>query len=215
MHSRSALIHIYTLTIFAQIAVLNQEDQFLQQPTGSNVSPKVRSSNRFYPYFKDCVGAIDGTRVRVKVSKDGAPRYRGKYYLVDGGYMLRSGLIAPYRGVCYHLKEYSSHPPQNSQELFNIRHASLSNAIERVFGVLKKRFPIIGSTTEPNYSTNTQSSITLAYCTLHNYLIGVDPNESLIEEVDKEISNEFEESEEVDDAPINVDETILKFTTIL
>ncbi|KAK3226687.1 hypothetical protein Dsin_006549 [Dipteronia sinensis] len=118
--------------------------------------------------------------------------HQGKYYLVDAGYMLRSGLIAPYRGVRYHLKEYSSHPPQNSRDLFNLRHASLRNAIERAFG----------STTEPNYSADTQSSITLAFCILHNYLMGVDPDESLIEEVDKEISNEFEESEEVDDTPI-------------
>ncbi|KAK2646702.1 hypothetical protein Ddye_021897 [Dipteronia dyeriana] len=120
--------------------------------------------------------------------------------------MLRSGLIAPYRGVRYHLKEYSSHPPQNCRELFKLHHASLRNAIERAFGVLEKCFPLIGSTTEPNYSAYTQSSITLARCILHNYLMGMNPDESLIEEVDKEISNEFEESEEVEDAPINVDE---------
>ncbi|KAK2640616.1 hypothetical protein Ddye_028411 [Dipteronia dyeriana] len=130
----------------------------------------------------------------------------GKYYIVDARYMLRSVLIVPYRGVHYHLKEYSSHPPQNSCELFNLRHASLHNAIKRAFGILKKRFPTIGSTTEPNYSADTQSSITLACCILHNYLMGVYPDQSLIEEVDKEISNEFEESEEVDDTPINVDE---------
>ncbi|KAK2650773.1 hypothetical protein Ddye_018262 [Dipteronia dyeriana] len=238
-------------------SIITLEDQFLQQPTGSNASPEVRSSNMFYPYFKDCVGAIDGTHVFVEVSRDEAPRYRGrkgyptlnvlaaysfdlkftyilpglegtasdsriiknaltredkliipngKHYLVDAGYMLRSGLIAPYGGVRYHLKEYSSHPPQNSRELFNLRRTSLGNAIERAFGVLNKRFPIIGSTTEPNYSADTQSSITLACCILHNYLMGVDPDESLIEEVDKKISNEFVESEEVDDAPINVDE---------
>ncbi|KAI3701264.1 hypothetical protein L2E82_45915 [Cichorium intybus] len=47
------------------------------------------------------------------------------------------------RGVRYHLKEYSTRAPENSKELFNLRHASLRNAIERAFGVLKKRFPII------------------------------------------------------------------------
>ncbi|KAK2645480.1 hypothetical protein Ddye_020675 [Dipteronia dyeriana] len=192
--------------------IISLEDQFLQQPTGSNVSPKVGSNNWFYPYCKDCVWTIDGTHVRVKVSRDDD---QGKYYLVDAGYMLRSGLIELYRGMHYHLKEYSSHPSQNSRELFNLRHASLRNAIERAFGGLKKCFPFIGSTTEPNYSVDMQSSITLACCILYNYLMGVDPDESLIEEVDKEISNEFEESEKVDDAPINVDENCLKFTTIL
>ncbi|KAK3211590.1 hypothetical protein Dsin_016296 [Dipteronia sinensis] len=122
--------------------------------------------------------------------------------------MLRSGLIAPYREVRYHLKEYSSHPPENSQKLSNLRHASLRNAIERAFGVLKKRSPIIGSTTKPNYSTNTQSSIILACRILHNYLMGVDPDENLIEEVDNDISNELEDNDnelkESDDE--NVDE---------
>ena len=59
--------------------------------------------------------------------------------------MNRSRLIAPYRGVRYHLKEYSVHPLENPKELFNLRHTSLRIAIERVFGVLKKRFPIIAS----------------------------------------------------------------------
>ncbi|KAF3963818.1 hypothetical protein CMV_011832 [Castanea mollissima] len=31
---------------------------------------------------------------------------QGKYYLVDAGFMLRSTLLAPYRGVRYHLKEF-------------------------------------------------------------------------------------------------------------
>ena len=52
--------------------------------------------------------------------------------------MLRSGLITPYRGERYHLKEYSKRAPQNKQELFNHRRASLRNVIERSFGVLKK-----------------------------------------------------------------------------
>ncbi|GJT39655.1 putative nuclease HARBI1 [Tanacetum coccineum] len=37
----------------------------------------------------------------------------GKFYLVDGGLPHRSTLIAPYRGVRYHLKEYSNRAPQN------------------------------------------------------------------------------------------------------
>ena len=101
--------------------------------------------------------------------------------------MNRSRLIAPYRRVRYHLKEYSIHPPENAKELFNLRHASLRNAIDRAFGVLKKRFPIIANTTEPTYCVDTQNEIILLCCILHNYLMGVDPNESHIAEVDEEI----------------------------
>ena len=87
----------------------------------------------------------------------------------------------------YYLKKYSVRPPENANELFNLRHASLRTAIERAFGVLKKRFPIIASTTEPNYCVDTQNEIIFACCILHNYLMGVDPNESLIVEVDVEV----------------------------
>ena len=69
--------------------------------------------------------------------------------------MNRSRLIAPYWGVRYHLKEYSVCPSRNAKELFNLRHVSLRNAIERAFSVLKKRFPIIISTIEPSYCVDT------------------------------------------------------------
>ena len=91
--------------------------------------------------------------------------------------MLRSGLITPYRGVRYHLKEYSKRGPENCQELFNLRHASLRNVIERSFGVLKKRFPIISTTAEHHYSITTATKIVLACCIIHNSLMGADPDQ--------------------------------------
>ncbi|KAM0948891.1 hypothetical protein DsansV1_C06g0064461 [Dioscorea sansibarensis] len=44
----------------------------------------------------------------------------GKYYLFDASFMLRRGLITPYRGGLYHLKEYSKNLPRNARELFNL-----------------------------------------------------------------------------------------------
>lgn len=113
----------------------------------------------------------------------------GKFYLVDAGLPHTSTLIAPYRGVRYHLKEYSSRAPQNPRELFNLRHASLRNSIERAFGVLKKRFPIIRSTTEPFYSCETQADIFLACCILHNFLLEVDRDKEIEDEVIEELLN--------------------------
>ena len=107
--------------------------------------------------------------------------------------MNKSRLIAPYRGVHYHLKEYSFRPLENAKELFNLQHASLCNAIERAFSVLKKRFLIITSTTEPSYCVNTQNKIILACCILHNYLMGVDPDESRIAEVNEEVLHSHHE----------------------
>ena len=69
----------------------------------------------------------------------------------------------------------------------------MHNVVERAFGLLKKRFPIIASTIEPNYWVDTQNEIILACCILHNYLMGVDPDESLIVEVDEEVLNSHRE----------------------
>lgn len=120
----------------------------------------------------------------------------GKFYLGDAGFMLKRGLLTPYRGVRYHLKEYSARGPTNPRELFNHRHASLRNVIERTFGVLKKRFPIIASGTEPHYSFEIMIDIVLACCILHNFLMGVDIDESLIAEVDRELlQNDMDRSQ--------------------
>ena len=97
--------------------------------------------------------------------------------------------MASYRGVRYHLKEYSARGPENAEEIFNHWHSFLRNVIERTFGVLKKRFPIISGMKKPFFSVDTVTEIILAYCILHNYLMGVDPDERMIAEVDQEISN--------------------------
>ena len=98
--------------------------------------------------------------------------------------MNRSHLIAPYRRVHYHLKEYFVRSPETAKELFNLWHASLA---------LKKRFSIITNITEPNYCVDTQNEIILACCILHNYLMGVDPDESLIAKVDEEVLHSHRE----------------------
>ena len=121
--------------------------------------------------------------------------------------MLRSGLITPYKGERYHLKEYSRNPPRNSRELFNLRHASLRNAIERAFGVLKKRFPIIGSSTEPTYQLQTQKLIIFSCCILHNYLRNVDPNDEILAEFENEMLDNEDEQDDHPNFRINNEET--------
>ncbi|WJX25100.1 hypothetical protein P8452_14172 [Trifolium repens] len=129
-------------------AILALGEEFLVQPSGANVPPQILNNSRFYPFFKDCIGAIDGTHIRVKVPRAEAPRFRGrkehptqnilaacnfdmkftyvlagwegttsdsrilkdaltkqdpliipegKFYLGDAGFMLKRGLLTPYR----------------------------------------------------------------------------------------------------------------------
>ena len=65
------------------------------------------------------------------------------YYLVDSGYPCTLGFLPPYHTERYHLRDFrGGNRPEGAKELFNYRHSSLRNVIERCFGVLKARFPV-------------------------------------------------------------------------
>ena len=114
----------------------------------------------------------------------------GKFYLVDGGYANTSSFLAPYRGVLYHLKEFGARRrrPQNYKELFNHRHAVLRNAIERAFGVLKKRFPILKVAT--SHKIWNQVKIPLAATLLHNIIKALNGDEQWLDDQEDNIPPE-------------------------
>ncbi|KAG7537370.1 Harbinger transposase-derived nuclease domain, partial [Arabidopsis suecica] len=194
----------------------------LMAKPGLTVPAKIRESTRYYPYFKDCVGAIDGTHIHAMVPASNAPSYRnrkgytsqnvlaacnfdlefiyvlsgwegtahdskvfsdaltrsksklpvpeGKYYLVDCGFANRRNFLAPFRGTKYHLQDFRGQgcDPSNQNELFNLRHASLRNVIERIFGIFKSRFLIFKSA--PPFPFKVQAELVLACAGLHNFL---------------------------------------------
>ena len=94
----------------------------------------------------------------------------GRYYLADAGYSNSAIAMVPYRDVRYHLREQAAaqQRPKDKKELFNLRHASLRNAIERAFGVLKKRFQIFDHA--PQFDIDTQVELVYALTALHNLL---------------------------------------------
>lgn len=179
----------------------------------------IRKSRKFWPHFKDCIGALDGSHVNAHVPTNRQGPYRnrkgqltqnvlavcnfnmlftyilagwegtandarvlqdaqfrgfealpGQYYLADAGYPNSALTITSYRGVRYHLKEQarSRLKPQNKEELFNLRHASLRNVIERQFGVLKRRFKIIR--TAPEFPLPIQTRLIYALTDLNNFI---------------------------------------------
>ncbi|XP_026442293.1 putative nuclease HARBI1 [Papaver somniferum] len=199
-------------------AIVQLADDFLQ-PAGPCTPDEIRDNPRFYPYFKNCVGAIDGTHIPAMVSEEEKPLYRnrkgfisqnvlvacsfdlqfhyvlagwegsaydarvldsaltrsdklivpeGKFYLGDAGFALTPSFITPYRGVRYHLKEYGRNRPKDAKELFNLRHSSLRNAVERIIGILKRRFIILQA--QPQYPYESQVKIVLACCIIHNHI---------------------------------------------
>ncbi|WVZ65428.1 hypothetical protein U9M48_014793 [Paspalum notatum var. saurae] len=171
-----------------------------------------------WKWFKNCVGALDGTYIQVHVPAVDKPRYRsrknnvatnvlgvcaldmqfiytlpgwegsaadgkvlrdalsrqngvvvprGCYYLVDAGYKNCEGFLAPYRGQRYHLQDWKNSPIKK-EELFNMKHASARNVIERTVGLLKIRWAIIRNPSY--YPIDTQVDIILACCYLHSLI---------------------------------------------
>ncbi|XP_052878904.1 uncharacterized protein LOC128285455 [Gossypium arboreum] len=155
------------------------------------------STDPMWKWFKNCLGALDGTHIKIRVPTVDKPRYRtrkgdittnmlgvctpdmqfvyvlpgwegsffdgrvlrdaisrrhglkvphGCYYLVDAGYTNCEGFLAPFRGQRYHLNEWrQGYQPSTPEEVFNMKHASARNVIERCFGLLKLRWGILRS----------------------------------------------------------------------
>ena len=66
-----------------------------------------------------------------------------KYYLCDAPYTNTRGFMTPYRNTRYWLADYRRQRALTKEEIFNHEHAKLRNVIERAYGVLKVRFPIL------------------------------------------------------------------------
>jgi hypothetical protein len=85
--------------------------------------------------------------------------------------------------MCYLTSNYR---PTNADELFNLRHASARNVIERIFGVLKRRFRIL--VYPPEISMDFQARIPAALAAIHNYIRIYDPTDL----------EDFKDSEDMD-----------------
>lgn len=81
--------------------------------------------------------------------------------MADAGYYNTDYLLCPYRGVRYHLKEQVSaaQKPRTKEELFNLRHSSLRNAVDRIFGQIFN--------SPPEYTLKIQVQLISA---LHNFI---------------------------------------------
>ncbi|XP_059650637.1 uncharacterized protein LOC132296451 [Cornus florida] len=139
----------------------------------------------------------------------------GKYYLVDSGYANQPGFLAPCRGQRYYFQEYhrAFRQPRGREKIYNHRHSSLRNIIERWFGMLKMRFPILKQM--PLYKFETQIAIVLACCTLHNFIRMEAQVDAIFDDetVEALIDEIFED--ENDDVQVNVPQSRSRSTDIL
>lgn len=80
--------------------------------------------------------------------------------------------MTPFRNTRYHLQDFDENngrnEPQTPEQLFNKRHASLRNVVERIFGVLKNRFNIL--TKEIDWPSDIKVKTVPALAAIHNFI---------------------------------------------
>lgn len=91
------------------------------------------------------------------------------------------------------------HRPKDREELFNLRHAQLRNVIERVFGVLKRRFRIMR--TAPEYPFHTQAKIPASLAAIHNFIRIHDSQDDIFQIARNLERNPTEDTEEATQIP--------------
>ena len=94
--------------------------------------------------------------------------FADKYYLCDAAYTNTRGFMAPYRNTRYWLADFRRGRPLTREERFNHAHAQLRNVIERAYGVLKARFPILKQMAP--YPFTVQRDIVIACVAVHNFI---------------------------------------------
>jgi hypothetical protein len=113
-------------------------------------------------------GSASDGRVLADAKLKGFQAPAGRYYVADAGYSNSNPTLVPYPKV-RHEQAQAMQKPQNSKELFNLRHSSLRNVIERTFGVLQQRFTILQKAPR-QYSIKTQVKLIYALTALHNFM---------------------------------------------
>ncbi|XP_021980182.1 uncharacterized protein LOC110876316 [Helianthus annuus] len=91
-----------------------------------------------------------------------------KYYLCDAAYTNTRGFMTPYRNTRYWLADFRRQRALTKEEKFNHAHAQLRNVIERSYGVLKARFPILKQMAP--FSFPIQRDIVIACFAVHNFI---------------------------------------------
>lgn len=224
------------------LSTLQKLFQEIVRPPPDDYSPlEIRENPKRWPFFKNCIGAVDGTHIRAyilksnqapfinrkgivtqnvfaactfdlkftsivagwegsahdaSVLKDAIRRGRfhvpaGKYYLADAGYHNSDFLLVPYLKTRYHLEEWriADNRPETHQEIFNLRHSGLRSAVERIFGIVKRKWAILDAPLEIGFQS--QIHIVHAIAAIHNFIVshGIDDDEDFQTPISYEQSN--------------------------
>ena len=95
------------------------------------------------------------------------------------------------------------HRPQTKEELFNLRHSSLRNIIERMFGIIKKRFKVLRNGFPGAYED--QRLLVLALLALNNYITYYDHDDFLLKDSFNEEIGSYSQQSSWQETAINSD----------
>ncbi|KNF03415.1 hypothetical protein PSTG_03355 [Puccinia striiformis f. sp. tritici PST-78] len=135
-----------------------------------NVLAAVNFNFEFVYVLAGWEGSAHDTQVFNDATSKGLKIPLKSYFLADAGYGLRQGLMTPFRGIRYHLKEQAiaGKKPSNTKELYNLRHATLRNIVEQIFGCIKRKFSILQAA--PEIELKKQVRLIYALCMLWNFI---------------------------------------------
>ncbi|XP_018435774.1 uncharacterized protein LOC108808072 [Raphanus sativus] len=162
---------------FAADALKPEDGEF------TRVCPVLGNDDRYWPFFKDCIGALDGTHISFRSPKGNAEAYRGRKHVPTMNVLAICNFdmkfVYAYVGVPgrahdtkvrYHLDQFNrGGPPTNTREVFNRRHSRLRSVIERTFGVWKAKWRILDRG-HPKYGLVKWMKLVTATMALHNFI---------------------------------------------
>ncbi|MFQ6645287.1 hypothetical protein Gotur_020155 [Gossypium turneri] len=114
------------------------------------------STNQRWKLIKNCLGALNGTHIKITVPTVDKPRYQT---------VLQEAISRTHRLKVHHGKGYR---PSTLEEFFNMKHASVGNVSKRWFGLLKLRWGILRSPSF--YPVMVYNRIIIACCLLHDFI---------------------------------------------
>ncbi|CAL1408226.1 unnamed protein product [Linum trigynum] len=189
-------------TIVTVCATKENQERYrtLKGTIGMNVLGVVNQNLEFIYCLAGWEGsAHDGRVLRdALIRPNGLKVPKGFYYLCDAGYSNCEGVLSPFRGQRYHLKDWDGRRPRTPEEMFNMRHSTTRNGVERAFGILKMRWAILRDTTW--FLTKMVTKKVNACCLLHNFIRG---------EVGADVFERLYIDEDEDDETDVVDEELI------
>ncbi|KAI3693208.1 hypothetical protein L6452_33039 [Arctium lappa] len=150
-------------------------------------------------------GVAHDSRVLSEALTDGAIGFPfpppDKYYLCDVAYTNTRGFMAPYRNVRYWLGDFHRRRAINKYEKFNHSHAKHRNVIERSYGVLKARFPILKRMAP--FSLEVQRDVVIACFAVHNFIRKEGLSDELFSEYDQTNDQGDDGSDEAEEVQVH------------